>query len=140
MPPTHAWSPSGAHAQRWDDFDEPVYRPDGIWDAPDDSSSLKAGVGKLIGQWKKETQFMSSPSQMTAVPSYWELLRLGDEAVPFLLHDLRKSASDLFVVLQNITGDNPVPAQSYGKLDEIVDAWVQWGISHNYIVDPKTYE
>jgi hypothetical protein len=102
------------------------------WGNGDDSSAL---AGRLIAHWKEETRLQSSPHQMMNLPSFREIVQLGQEAVPVILRDLHSEPSDAFLLLQAITGENPVPESDYGDLDKIVSAWLQWGKDHGHWSD-----
>jgi hypothetical protein len=77
--------------------------------------------------------------QKMSVPTFSQLVQLGqdraNEAIPALLVDLRNEPSHLFLVLQTLTDDNPVPESAYGDLDGIVAAWVAWGIKEGHLKD-----
>jgi hypothetical protein len=54
------------------------------------------------------------------------IVDLGDKAIPLIVHELRKQPSFLFLALQEITGENPVPPSAMGKPRAMVEAWLLW--------------
>jgi hypothetical protein len=92
-----------------------------------------AAIRHQLDAWFDETMFASSVAQMTALPSYKAIVRLGKFAVPFLLLELKKRPADWFLALAEITGENPVPADARGVFDRVCDSWLRWGAQHGYI-------
>jgi hypothetical protein len=52
---------------------------------------------------------------------------MGQEAVPYLLREVKREPSLLVMALREITGENPVPRESTGTIREMASAWVAWG-------------
>jgi hypothetical protein len=52
---------------------------------------------------------------------------LGGDVVPLILADLRQEPYLWFRALRAITGEDPVPAASQGKVRQMAEAWIQWG-------------
>jgi hypothetical protein len=94
---------------------------------------VRAKFRGLVKQWKKETGHMSSAVRMAGHPAYQEIIGMGPPVVPLLLGELRRDPDFWFAALRAITGENPVPAQSAGRIDEMARAWVAWGRSKGYI-------
>jgi hypothetical protein len=72
---------------------------------------------------------------MTALvrhPAYQAIIALGRPAVPLLLRELAREPDHWFGALKAITGDDPVPPRSRGKLHEMTAAWLAWGKTHGY--------
>jgi len=90
-------------------------------------------IRQQLDAWFNETVHMSSVGQMTALPSYREIVRLGSFAVPFLLLELQRRPADWFLALAEITKANPVPADARGDFDRVRDSWLHWGRQHGFI-------
>ena len=52
-------------------------------------------------------------------PSYQRIIGLGSAVVPLLLRELERQPDHWFWALKAITGADPVPAASRGKLHEM---------------------
>ena len=48
------------------------------------------------------------------------------------LAELEKNGGFLFLALEEIKGDGPIPVESYGKIDEMQAAWIAWGREQGY--------
>jgi hypothetical protein len=81
----------------------------------------------LVRKWKAERGPTSSVAKMAAHPAYREIVSLGRSAVPLLLAELERAPDHWFVALHEITGADPVPKESQGRLKEMAAAWLQWG-------------
>ena len=82
---------------------------------------------QLAKTWKQETNHLSSSVRMAKHPAYLEIIALGKAVLPFLLAELRRDPDFWFAALRAITGENPAPPSSAGKVKEIARAWVTWG-------------
>jgi len=52
---------------------------------------------------------------------------MGYAVVPMLLEEISTSPDHWDIALTEITGADPVPQESYGKLRDMSAAWVNWG-------------
>jgi hypothetical protein len=78
-------------------------------------------------KWERETEHLSSPTQMMMHPSYQAILGMGRDIVPLLLRDLQENRRPWFWALSYITKDNPINPPDAGKMDRMIKAWVDWG-------------
>jgi len=86
----------------------------------------------LVSEWKQQSRFLSSVDQMVILNPYQRIIGLGPRAVPFLLHELEHDPDYWFWALRSITGHDPVPEESKGKLREMAQAWMKWGRENGY--------
>jgi len=70
---------------------------------------------------------------MSKHPAYGAIVSMGTEAIPLLLEELAKRADHWFAALNRITGEDPVPVEGRGKLNEMRDAWIHWGRERAYL-------
>ena len=87
---------------------------------------------RLADRWNTETMNLSSFDQMVDHPAYKAIISMGPAVVPYLLSDLKNEPQHWFYALRKITGANPIPRQSAGKLDEMTAAWLKWGQKQGY--------
>lgn len=59
-------------------------------------------------------------------PHFLAIVGMGELAVPLIVRELSTEPSFLFLALGEITGENPVPPSSAGKVGEIVEHWLSW--------------
>lgn len=102
-------------------------KPDGA--APE----LAKRFRELAKRWKEDTAHLSSTARMAKHPAYREIIQMGPPAVPLLLAELRRHPDFWFAALREITGENPVPARSVGKVKEMARAWIEWGRQRGHI-------
>ena len=94
--------------------------------------SLEEVFRALAQQWRQERGPTSSTTQLAMCPSYQRIIGLGAAVVPLLLRELERQPDHWFWALKAITGADPVPAASRGKLREMAEAWLAWGREQGY--------
>lgn len=102
-------------------------------DSTTNPPSLETRFCALVKQWKKETETDSSITRMIGHPAYQEIIRMGEPVVPLLLAEIEHEADFWFVALQKITGADPVPKASAGKIEEMAKAWIDWGRDKGFL-------
>lgn len=88
---------------------------------------------RLLTEWRKQTAHLSSIKAKIMVPSYLEIIGMGQPALPLILNELKQRPSYLFPALRAITGTDPVNPGDRGNLKRMANAWVEWGRQHNII-------
>jgi hypothetical protein len=95
----------------------------------------------LVSQWRKGRNALSSLAwNNVRNPSYQRIIGMGKLALPFILRELQRELrqgepDDWFPALWAITGDNPVPPDSRGKVQEMAKAWIEWGLRNGHAKD-----
>lgn len=79
-----------------------------------------------ISQWLSDTMFDSLPESMREHPSFDRIVSGGTAILPLIYASLYRQPSFLFLALEKITGENPVPEDALGNLYLTVDAWLRW--------------
>jgi hypothetical protein len=87
---------------------------------------------ELRRQWKEETLYLSSITQIAMHPAYQRIIGMGRAALPLIFQELRREADHWFWALKAITGEDPVPASDRGKLPRMAEAWLTWAGDHGY--------
>ncbi len=86
----------------------------------------------LVTRWKADTRYTSSVTEMAVHPAYQQIIGMGESAVPLLLRELAENGGHWFWALGAITGEDPVPAESRGRIAEMTAAWLEWGRANGY--------
>jgi hypothetical protein len=94
--------------------------------------NLEERFRTLAAQWKRESLFLSSTTEMMELPSYQQIIALGPAVVPLLLRELEREPDHWFWALKVLTGANPVPEEQRGKVREMAKCWVDWGRKHGF--------
>lgn len=76
--------------------------------------------------WRSETEHLSSITEKVGSPHFRAIVDLGDRAIPLIVHELRKRPNFIFLALQQITGEDPVPKGARGNVRAMVEAWLLW--------------
>lgn len=103
------------------------------------------GVKKLIKKWEEETRFMSSTNDMLKVGSALTLLAIGEEAIPHIIHSIKKEyergdCSHLDVFLYELTDYIfELPEHHLGKVMVINKVWLDWYDHKSRSDDITTY-
>jgi hypothetical protein len=98
----------------------------------DNSRTVREKFALLAEVWKTERGPQSSIAKMAMHPAYQQIIGLGRDAVPVLLEEMERRPSHWAWALRAITGADPVPEESRGKLVETAQAWIKWGRDHGY--------
>src|ERR1700674_1301051 len=86
----------------------------------------------LVATWKRERGPYSASARLAEHPAYQQIIHMGPEVVPLLLRELEREPDHWFRALHTLTGANPVPAESRGKVQEMAAAWLRWGRERGY--------
>jgi hypothetical protein len=101
--------------------------------APVSRTSLTRQFAELTATWRQDSQFWSSPDDVADHPAYRQIVALGRPALPLILQNLSEEPDHWFLALAEITGADPVPADSRGNIQAMTRAWLAWGRAHGII-------
>jgi hypothetical protein len=96
------------------------------------NAAIREQFELLALRWKRERGPHSSSARLTAHPAYQEMIDLGPAVVPLLLRELERAPDHWFRALHALTGADPVPEASRGKVREMAEAWIRWGRENGY--------
>ncbi len=101
--------------------------------ATDVSDEFRQQFDDLSAQWKEETRYLSSTTDIATNATYQRIIGMGMPVVPLILEDLRNQPFHWFWALNAITGEQPVPQSARGRVREMADAWISWGVKKKLI-------
>jgi len=107
-------------------LDVPVHTED------DEPETMETQFNHLANTWKAETGMLSRLDQKYMHPAYQQIIGMGKAAIPFILRDLRATRGHWFWALRAIARENPVPQESAGDIDKVIEAWLEWGRKRGY--------
>lgn len=84
-------------------------------------------------KWKEEIGGDSSLTNATSNMNYLRIIKLGDDAIPLILQELKKGPAPWFIALRAISEDDTVGRGSPGDFRKKAADWIQWGIEHGHI-------
>jgi hypothetical protein len=97
------------------------------WKPVTGGEELEVLFRQLADRWRKETGYYSFAHQYAMHPAYQRIIGLGLPVLPLILEDLRRETAHWFWALEAITGEDPVPPDDRGKVDQMAAAWIAWG-------------
>jgi hypothetical protein len=100
---------------------------------PEEKAALKAEFTRLTEEWKSQRGATSFASEIAMLPAYQRILTMGQDALPWILEELERELDHWFWALGSISGENPVPAESEGKMKEMARIWLEWGRKKGYV-------
>jgi hypothetical protein len=102
-------------------------------DAPPTDEDARAEFERLARQWKEERGPTSSARRMAAHPAYRAIVAMGKTAIPLLRAELETEPDHWFVALHELTGADPVPKETRGRISEMATAWIRWGKENGFV-------
>jgi len=90
-------------------------------------NSVKAKFNRLAEQWRNDTQFESSVTQMVLNDAYQQVIGMGYSVVSVILESLQQKPEYWFWALKAITNEDPVPDNDKGNIQAMCDHWIRWG-------------
>ena len=89
-------------------------------------NELRKRFDELARNWKDGTLVMSSSPQIYAYDAYRQIVDLGEQALPFVFSELRRSNDIHWIqALAEMTGFRY--SKSGATPDEVIQAWLRWG-------------
>jgi hypothetical protein len=104
-------------------------------DYPENDGKLFQTLKK---QWHKERGSTSSTTKIVTCPSYYKIIGMGQNALPFIFGDMRRNPDNpdhWFWALEMITRADPVPVNMYGRHAEMARAWLSWADEQGVSID-----
>jgi hypothetical protein len=105
-----------------------------VFPPPPDTTEIRKRFNNLAKRWLKESENISSITQMAMLPAYQEIIGLGPVAVPLILERLRQEPGQWFWALRAITRENPVSAKHAGRVQDMANDWIRWARKKRILV------
>ena len=90
----------------------------------DQESDFQQRFARLVAEWKVGRGHSSKLRDLAMHPAYQQIIGMGERAVPLLIKEMNQRPDQWDWALCAITGTDPVPRESWGKLKEIAAAWI----------------
>src|SRR5690348_3298548 len=88
----------------------------------------------LRNRWKRDTEFVSSATQVVAHPDYQQMIRMGLPAAVLMLREFQQGSTDhFFHALAVITHAQPVAPEHAGNVQAMAKDWVRYGLERGLI-------
>ena len=90
-------------------------------------SRLAATFRQLADQWRVDTLYLSSTTEIATHPAYQRIIGLGPQVISLVLAELERDPGHWFWALKALTGEDPVPPADRGNRPAMAAAWLRWG-------------
>lgn len=81
---------------------------------------------RLARQWRDDTQWLSSTTEIAMHPAYQAIIGMGPEALPMIVEDLLENSGHWYWALKAISNEDPVPPSDRGAIKRMKTAWLRW--------------
>ncbi|WP_143547132.1 hypothetical protein [Rhodococcus sp. 05-2255-1e] len=75
-------------------------------------------------EWRRQSEYMSSVTEMILLPAYQRIIGLGKPAVPLIVDELREGVDHWFWALSAITGTDHAAGAT--TMSEAAARWIAW--------------
>jgi hypothetical protein len=106
----------------------PIHHPE----VAESTETLEQRFQRLATQWRAETAYVSSSSDLIAHPAFQEIVGMGAAIIPMLLRELQNRTGHWHRALRQITGADIVPSEDRGNFEKSAEAWLRWGKEQGY--------
>jgi uncharacterized protein YukE len=90
------------------------------------ASDVEAQFNELAQQWYRETRMLSFINQKIMHPAHKRIVRLGREALPFILREVKNKRGDWFWTLGMLVDDDQNPPKGIPNYKQASEAWMEW--------------
>lgn len=98
-----------------------------------DNTIIRKRFVELANRWHEETDYLSSPLDITDNDNYLKIISMGESVIPHILQDLQERGGNWYRVLRILSGVDPVSPEVRGEVPKMKDAWLRWGREKGYI-------
>ena len=82
--------------------------------------------------WKNETRGYSTLLHKVRNDNFLDIISIGKPAIKFILEDLKKDSSFLFIALDHLvkihmSQESPIKVEDTGNVKKIISLWIEWG-------------
>ena len=95
-------------------------------------SYLYGKFRELVDQWKADSRYVSSLTDLENHEAYQNIIRLGPSVIPLVIDEMAREPDWWFMALDSLVDDPPELNGLEGDLDGMASAWADWGKAHGY--------
>jgi hypothetical protein len=85
-----------------------------------------AEFNRLVREWRRATLALSFVDQKINHPAFRRIVSMSELAIPLIISELRRHPDFLYLALEQIVGQQQVPADGAHNPRAIIDAWLRW--------------
>lgn len=102
----------------------------GVWvgrrpsSPPHNGRDIRDEFNAYRDEWKAQSEFLSSVTEMILLPAYQRIIGLGRPAIPLIIDELRAGVDHWFWALSAIAGADH--AAGAATMSEAARRWIEW--------------
>jgi hypothetical protein len=81
---------------------------------------------ELAEAWHRETDHLSSVSDIVLNFNYQRIIGMGPSVIPLILDELGNRGGHWFWALRALSGEDPVRIEDRGNVVKMTEAWLDW--------------
>ncbi len=97
-----------------------------------ETTELETAFDRLAAEWRRGTALDSVGKRTIEHPAYQQIIAIGESALPLIFKEMEANGGHWFYALRQITGENPVTKEMWGKVREMQETWLEWGREQGY--------
>ncbi len=97
------------------------------------AETVKEQFQRLATEWRRDTEVLSSVTDMAMLPAYQQIIGMGKSVLPLVFRELEARRDHWFWALKAITGTDPVPPDDRGDVHRMAAAWIRWAHEHEFL-------
>ncbi len=82
---------------------------------------------RWVREWRAETLYSSLVVEKINHRAFQQIVNMKELAIDLILKEIETQPDLLYLALQIITGQDPVPQSDKGNVRAATDAWIEWG-------------
>lgn len=118
------WFPTFSATETVDVWQRMITSPPRLPQLMAGSESVQQRFYELRDAWKLRTSISSDVREIVATEEYQAIIKLGGDAVPLIIDELRKGVDHWFWALQIITGEDQ--GRGAETMNDAAQKWIAW--------------
>lgn len=92
-------------------------------------------IDQLLENIANDTGCFSTHNHIFKHSDFKKLTVMGNKIIPYLFHIITHHGGSwtIFLLLGQITNENPVPKDEWSKFSVVMTSWLQWYIDSSYV-------
>lgn len=92
---------------------------------------------QLVEGWRKDTWHLSNLNMIIEHPSYQDIIKMGEEALPLIFEDFKENGNHWFAALKEITRKDVAEGAVTHKQGQHM--WLDWAERNGYLPDTEKF-
>jgi hypothetical protein len=95
---------------------------------------ISSEIRRLLLEIQDDTGMFSTHNHIYEHENFPKLVAMGDRIIPYLFHIVMHYGGSwlIFILLKEITKENPVKKGDWCRYPKVMIAWIQWWVDSKY--------